>query len=227
MSSADAVRTRATARRAREREIVVATRRLFDERGLQDAPIEGIAQAVGINKALIYRHFSSKEELFVATMTDYLRELAELMAAASSEGSPAERLRERWALFVDFCLRHPAFGDCALSLMRRPAGELAESVSDAVWLRLGQGMAALLGPLAELLAEGAECGAFRIADPDLAASQLYAQTLGLLQLARVGIGVRRAAVGVPEVFPVSAEQVRAACLSSTLASVGANTATPA
>ncbi len=64
-------------RREREREIVAATRRLFDERGLQDAPIEDIARAVGINKALIYRHFSSKEELFVLTLTSYLTDLAE------------------------------------------------------------------------------------------------------------------------------------------------------
>ena len=68
---------RAEARREREREIVAATRLLFDERGLQDAPIEDVARAVGINKALIYRHFSSKEELFVLTLTSYLAELAE------------------------------------------------------------------------------------------------------------------------------------------------------
>ena len=43
---------RATARREREREIVEATRALFDERGVQDAPMEEIARAVGINKAL-------------------------------------------------------------------------------------------------------------------------------------------------------------------------------
>src|SRR4051812_11175080 len=67
--------TRPAARREREHEIVEATRRLFDERGLQDAPIEEIARAAGINRALIYRHFSSKEELFVATVTSYLAEL--------------------------------------------------------------------------------------------------------------------------------------------------------
>ena len=66
---------RASARREREREIVDATRALFDERGVQDAPIEEIARAVGINKALIYRHFASKEELYVVTVTRYLSEL--------------------------------------------------------------------------------------------------------------------------------------------------------
>ena len=61
--------------RQRERDIVDATRAAFDQRGMQDAPIEEIARAVGIARGLIYRHFSSKEELYVLTVTDYLSEL--------------------------------------------------------------------------------------------------------------------------------------------------------
>ncbi len=56
-----AVRPRTAERRAeRSREIVAATRALFDERGVREAQIEDIARAVGINRAIIYRHFSSK-----------------------------------------------------------------------------------------------------------------------------------------------------------------------
>src|SRR5918992_5099810 len=73
-------------RRVRERELVEATRALFDERGMQDAPIEEIAKSVGIARGLIYRQFSSKEELFVLTVTDYLAELSELIRSASAGG---------------------------------------------------------------------------------------------------------------------------------------------
>src|SRR3954447_11729318 len=79
---------RANARREREREIVEATRALFDERGVQDAPMEEIARAVGINKALIYRHFASQEELFVLTVTHYLGELAERFAEVNDTLDP-------------------------------------------------------------------------------------------------------------------------------------------
>ena len=124
---------RASARRAsrqeRERDIVDATRSLFDERGLQDAPIEDIARAVGINKALIYRHFGSKEELFVATVTLYLDELAERLHGVDPELDHVGRLREGWGRYADFCLEYPAFLDCALSLMRRPASDLRERVA--------------------------------------------------------------------------------------------------
>ena len=108
--------SRASRRREREREIIAATRLLFDERGLQDAPIESIARAVGINKALIYRHFSSKEELYVLTLSSYLADLAERLEEVPVELEPVARLEEGWVRYTDFCLEHPAFLDCGLSL---------------------------------------------------------------------------------------------------------------
>src|ERR1700753_1242356 len=127
----------APSRHRRERDLVQATRALFDERGMQDAPIEEIARSVGIARGLVYRSFSSKEELYVLTVTDYLDELdGVLTAALDASLSPTAQL-ERWAdAYTRFCLRYPAFLDCALSLMRRPAGELRDGLSDSVWLRL-------------------------------------------------------------------------------------------
>ena len=100
-------------RQERERELVVATRRLFDERGMQDAPIEEIAQAVGIARGLIYRQFSSKEELFVLTVTDYLDELC---GRARDGGRVRRRPRagssSGWReAYAGFCQRYPAFLD--------------------------------------------------------------------------------------------------------------------
>jgi AcrR family transcriptional regulator len=210
-------------RRIREREIVHAAKAVFDERRMQEASIDDIARAVGINKALVYRHFSSKEELFVATVTLYLDDLgARLRETGEQLGpdDPVASLRAGWAGYVDFCLEYPAFLDCALSLMRRPADELRERVSDAVWFRLGQGMAACLGPLAKILAAGAEQGVFAVDDPDFTANRLYVQTLGTMHLARSGVGVRVAAPGVAGVFAVEPERVCEACIADVLAAVG-------
>jgi AcrR family transcriptional regulator len=219
---------RAATRREREREIVAATRLLFDERGVQDAPIEEIARAVGINKALIYRSFSSKEELFVLTLTSYLSELAQRLEEMPAELDSVGRLEDGWRRYTDFCLEHPAFLDCGLSLMRRPAQELRESISDAVWIRLGQGMAACLGRLSHILAVGARQGAFTVEDPDFTANHLYTQTLGTMHLARIGVGVRAGmgggAGGVPEMFPIDPRRVQEACIADVLASVGASPA---
>jgi AcrR family transcriptional regulator len=210
------------ARRAREREIVDATRALFDERGLQDAPMDAIARAVGVAKPVIYRLFASKEELFVLTVTRYLDELADLLRAAEEEAGhdPAERLRALADRFASYCLEYPAFPDCALSLMRRPAPELAERVGEGVWVRIGQAMADCLGVLSGVLADGAARGAFDVEDPDLAANRLYAQTLGAMHLARLGVGVRPDAQGRGEAFAIEPDVIRRACVADALAVAG-------
>jgi AcrR family transcriptional regulator len=212
---------RASRRREREREIIAATRLLFDERGLQDAPIESIARAVGINKALIYRHFSSKEELYVLTLSTYLADLAACLDEVPQELDPVARLEEGWRRYTSFCLEYPAFLDCGLSLMRRSAEDLRETISDAIWIRLGQNMAACLGKLSQILAEGAEQGLFTVEDPDFTANQLYAQTLGTMHLARIGVGVRSATGNIPVPFPIEPVRVQQACIDAVLASVGA------
>jgi AcrR family transcriptional regulator len=209
------------ARRTREQDLVKATRALFDERGMQDAPIEEIARAVGIARGLIYRHFSSKDELYVLTVTDYLAELdSTLRDAYSSEFDHVEQL-EAWATaFADFCLRYPAFLDCALSLMHRPAGELREALSESVWLRLGQGIASCVVHVSEILRAGAAAGVFIVDDPDYMANFLWTQVLGATHLARIRVGVRQVAPGIPELFSVSPERLARTCVDSALATVG-------
>ena len=70
-----------------------ATRELFDESGVRDAQIEDIARAVGVNRAIIYRHFSGKEELFALTLVSYLDDLEKRLADAAG----TERIGHRAA----------------------------------------------------------------------------------------------------------------------------------
>jgi AcrR family transcriptional regulator len=208
--------TSALARRERERDLVRATRALFDERGMQEAPVEEIAKAVGIARGLIYRQFASKEELYVFTVTDYLTELDEVLVAAIDDAAePAVRL-EQWArAYAGFCLEYPAFLDCALSLMRRPSAELRALLSDSVWLRLGQGIAACVAHVSAIVtALGAE-------RPDYLANVLWTQVLGVTHLARSGVGIRQAAPAVPELFAVAPADVVETCVRSARALVGA------
>jgi AcrR family transcriptional regulator len=209
--------TRPERRRARERAIITATRSLFDERGRRDAPVDDIAHAAGVNKALIYRSFDSKDEIFVLTMADYLAELQALALELSEPTDPVLGLRLACECYVDFCLDYPAFLDCALSLMQRPAAELREHVSGATWYRLGRLMAACLGPLERILAAGAEQGMFAIDDAAFTANRIYTQVLGSMHLARVGVGIREAAPGIAESFEITSESMREACVQDALA----------
>lgn len=209
--------TRSERRRAREGAIVAATRILFDERGRRDAPVDDIAHAAGVNKALIYRSFDSKEEIFVLTVTDYLSELQARAAELPESANAVRALRQTCECYVDFCLEYPAFLDCALALMQRPAADLRGQVSGAVWFRLGRSMAACLGALERILASGTDQGVFALDDAAFTANRLYTQVLGSMHLVRVGVGVREAAPGVAESFEISPQRMRESCVQDALA----------
>lgn len=201
--------TAAARRRLREAEIISATRALFDERGVRDAQIEDIARAVGINRAIIYRHFTGKEELFSLTLVQYLDELrGALQAAADSTEEPQLALERLTEAFVDYGLAHPAFVDCAQSIMRRPGGDLLEEVSESAMFRLGQAITGCLSVLTRTIEAGVASGDFHVDDPGLLANMLYASGLGTLQLGRVAMLVSEEAPGVPRISRVSAQQVR-------------------
>jgi AcrR family transcriptional regulator len=215
-------------RQVRERDLVAATRALFDERGMQDAQVDEIARAVGIARGLVYRHFSSKEELYVLTVTHYLDELGGLLEEACAEELPPRvRLERCTEAFARYCQRYPAFLDSSQKLMRRHALELKETVSDTVWLRLGQGMARCLSCLADALRAGAESGEFDVGDPDYMANVLWTYGLGVMHLARIRVGVREEGPGVPALFKITPEEVVATCVRGALRQVGAAPQEPA
>ncbi len=224
MAGAPRTRTpREDRRKKREEDLIAVTRRLFDERGMQDAPIEEIAREAGIARGLIYRQFSSKEELFVVTVISYLSELADdLEAARISEGLRREELVSLARTFGEFCVRYPAFLDCALSLMRQSAEDLGEIVSEVHFFRLGQHMSRCIGTVAVTLKEGRESGEFEIDDPDYMANFLWTQMLGAMHLTRIGLGVRQVATGVPGLFGIRSEQVVQTCVDSAVALVTAD-----
>ncbi|KRE92203.1 TetR family transcriptional regulator [Nocardioides sp. Soil774] len=210
--------TAAARRRVREAEIISATRRLFDERGVRDAQIEDIAKAVGINRAIIYRHFTGKEELFSLTLVEYLDELRQsLDEAAGSATEPRDQLVALVEAFVAYGLAHPAFIDCAQAIMRRPGGDLLEEVSESAMFRLGQAINGCLSVLTRTIEAGAASGEFRVQDPRLLANMLYASGLGTLQLGRVAMLVSEDAPGVPRISRVTPQQVRDHMVATALA----------
>jgi AcrR family transcriptional regulator len=208
----------AARRRRREQEILDATRALFDARGVRDAQIEDIARAVGINRAIIYRHFSGKEELFALTLVGYLDQLERRLAAVDQpSAAPEQRLRRITEGFMDFGIEYPAFVDCAQTLMRRPGPELLEEISEGAIYRLGRGIATCLARVVDVLQAGVDAGTFHTDDVHLLANTLYATGLGGMQLARVGMLVKEAAPGVPVVATLSADQVKEHMVAASIA----------
>lgn len=85
--------TRAEAKtRTRER-LLDAARRLFLEHGYAATSMEEIAQDAGVTKAAIYRHFPSKQDLFLALRQRSTR-LADVSPLGDSSKSYEQRLAE-------------------------------------------------------------------------------------------------------------------------------------
>lgn len=202
----------------RKREIVAATRALFDERGLRDAQIEDIAKAVGINRAIIYRHFLGKEELFAMTLVGYLDELdVAVTAAIQPNVDPPEQLRNVIETFLSFGEQYPAFVDCAQTLLRRRGEELLAEISEPVLFRVGRIMSECLTHVVDALEAGVKSGDFQVADPYLLANVIYNQVLGGLNLARLQLSVSQGNPGLPLVDQIVFADVKAYIVEGTVA----------
>ena len=76
--------------------ILDAALAVFSERGYHDASIDEIAGEAGVSKALIYEHFSSKQELYAELIARNARDLTQRVAGALS-GVEVESTAERLA----------------------------------------------------------------------------------------------------------------------------------
>jgi AcrR family transcriptional regulator len=222
MSTALHAPSRAAARRdrraAREQAIIDAARLLFDERGLRDPRVEDIARAAGLNKALIYRAFASKDEIFALAVKSYLDELRALTDALPATDAP-EHLRQLLTVFADFCIAYPAFLDCGLALLRRPSPELRDILSEAVWFRISRAVARCVGSVQRALEAAVGDGVVLADDPGFLAGRLLTQMMGSLHLARSGVALGEPTPGVIRALALDPEQVRDACVRDALAVV--------
>lgn len=73
--------------------ILRSAERIFAQKGLEGARTDAIARAAGVNKALLYYYFKSKNGLFLATLEEVMREShLKLMGILSGAGSEKEIL---------------------------------------------------------------------------------------------------------------------------------------
>lgn len=100
---------------------------VFAEKGFAPATLDDIAYAAGYTKGAIYKHFATKEDLFLAVSDRYWRRyfdnFAEVMASAKQIGSrELDDIAGRWRqLSRDRGAEHAALGhEFALYLLRNP-----------------------------------------------------------------------------------------------------------
>jgi AcrR family transcriptional regulator len=104
-----------------------AAEEVFAEKGFTPASLDDIASAAGYTKGAIYKHFATKEDLFLAVSDRYWRRyfdnFAEVMASAKQVGArEIDEIATRWrTLSRDRGAEHAALGhEFTLYLLRNP-----------------------------------------------------------------------------------------------------------
>ncbi|WP_202817680.1 TetR/AcrR family transcriptional regulator [Kribbella sp. ALI-6-A] len=110
---ADAVRSRAL--------LLSAARAVFAERGTE-ASVADVAQAAGLGKGTVFRHFASKDDLVAAIVDEMLDDLIVTTEKLLTANDPAAALREFMTAGIDLQVHNQAFCDVAAgaSVRRHP-----------------------------------------------------------------------------------------------------------
>lgn len=96
--------------RVREDAIVASVIRLLADKGFDLMTVDEVAADVGIAKASLYKHFSSKEELAAAAMVRILDRALAFVEGLPREGAPLAQLQAvaRWAMQVQLAGEMPS-----------------------------------------------------------------------------------------------------------------------
>jgi len=148
----------------RER-LLQAAQGLIEEGGYGAASVAAIAERAGVAAGTLYRHFESKQELFVEVFRSVCAREERAMRAASAEladCSAAQRLEEVLGTFAQRALRNPRL---AWALIAEPVDPLV----DAERLAYRERYAALI---AEGLRAGIDAGELPDQNVELTAAAL-------------------------------------------------------
>ena len=85
---------------ARETAIIQSVNRLLAEKGFDAITVDEVAAEVGIAKASLYKHFTSKEELACAAMVTAMRRAQELIQSTDPQQAPLDKIKAvtRWTM---------------------------------------------------------------------------------------------------------------------------------
>ncbi|WP_427914138.1 TetR/AcrR family transcriptional regulator [Ramlibacter sp. MMS24-I3-19] len=95
---------------AREEAIIQNVNRLLAEKGFDAMTVDEVASAVGIAKASLYKHFTSKEDLAAAAMVRVMRRAQQFLKDVDANLPPLDKLKAavRWTLQVQLAGQMPS-----------------------------------------------------------------------------------------------------------------------
>ncbi len=189
---------------ARQEQIIQVAVDLAGERGMQGVTTQDMADAMGLTQGAIFRHFPSKDAIWLAAM-GWIRErlMGVLGAAAQGAADPLDALARMFHAHVDFIAKHPAIPRMVFSgQMLHDSPKLKALVQEII--------SGYEDRLMALLREAREAGLVRADLDEQSAAILF---IGMIQGLVVQItifGARRSLTEeAHKVFPVYLAGIRA------------------
>ena len=149
----------------RTNEILAATRRLMEQKGVDSLTMDEIAQAAGVAKGTIYLYFQSKDELVQALLSQVGDNIAmDLEAILASPHPPEDKLRQVVLLLFQYVERERELFPLYLrELVRSKSSKAARST----WMQKLEER--IVGLLTRLFSEGIASKKFINVNPRLLA----------------------------------------------------------
>jgi TetR/AcrR family transcriptional repressor of mexJK operon len=153
-------------------QIMAAAKELFTSQGFGATSMDAIARTANVSKATLYAHFSGKEELFAAMVSNECRTQARLLSAPDADDRElTEALWEIGRNYIAFLVSPPA-----IAIFRVVVAETAR-FPDLGRIFFESGPNKMRRTLSGFLAKAVERGRLDIADSWRAAEHL----IGMLQ----------------------------------------------
>lgn len=88
--------------------IIIAAKDVFHQKGYEGARMQEIADASGINKALLHYHFQSKEKLFHAVLIGAVSQMfPTIMTLLNADKPLDEKIKNVVEVYIDFISKNP------------------------------------------------------------------------------------------------------------------------
>ncbi|MGB1558801.1 MAG: TetR/AcrR family transcriptional regulator [Oceanococcaceae bacterium] len=94
---------RRLSRTQREAQLIAVAQSLFAQKGYQGTAMEDIASGAGVTRPILYKHFGSKDGIYLASLAQAREQLeSQMLQAVAAQNSPQQRLAAGLRAYFEF-----------------------------------------------------------------------------------------------------------------------------
>jgi len=187
----------------RREEVIRVTLALAAKKGVDDVTTQDMAQAMGVTQGAVFRHFPSKDAIWLAVMQWARDRLMGVLGRAAAEGAdPLDALQRMFFAHIEFIAGHPA-------IPRVLTSEHLHSRSTVLRQLVTEIMLGYEAKIAGLLIDAQAQGLARAdLDPHAAATLYIGMIQGLVLQTSILRGQRTLVEEAARTFPVFLNAIR-------------------